>query len=261
MSDDRNNYRDLADPAEARDELRTKLDVAIFNQHGGGSVSSRWTVDSILDAVMPILAAERERVRQQAYAETIEAAAKFIRGLEDEWLDRSADGVAADLEALAPPAIPQERADGSGIYYAGGNCKVCGGPVSAYSYHNCSKDLAIPQERERPTPDVREVLKKHIVSCHSMGDTYQRLERAGDESFERGRASGLETAIEVIDNARERERLTGEKVLRARFSDLAVELEKHSNDHIRDAMPDNLGAAVEGVCADRINAILKESMG
>jgi hypothetical protein len=47
------------------------------------------------------------------------------------------------------------------------------------------------------------------------------------------------------------------KELVAKLSDLAVEMEKHSNDHIHDAMPDNLGAAVEGVCADRINAILK----
>ena len=47
------------------------------------------------------------------------------------------------------------------------------------------------------------------------------------------------------------------RALVAKFSDLAVELEKHSNDHIHDALPDNLGAAVEGVCADRINAILK----
>jgi hypothetical protein len=46
-------------------------------------------------------------------------------------------------------------------------------------------------------------------------------------------------------------------VLIAQFSDLAVEMEKHSNDHIHDALPDNVGAAVEGVCADRINAILK----
>lgn len=36
-------------------ELRTKLDAAIYNKHGGGAVSSRWTVDSILDAVMPII--------------------------------------------------------------------------------------------------------------------------------------------------------------------------------------------------------------
>ena len=43
----------------------------------------------------------------------------------------------------------------------------------------------------------------------------------------------------------------------AKFRDLAVEMEKHSNDHIHDALPDNLAAAVEGVCADRINAILK----
>ncbi len=43
----------------------------------------------------------------------------------------------------------------------------------------------------------------------------------------------------------------------AKFSDLAVELEKHSNNHIHDEIPDNLGAAVEGVCADRINEILK----
>ena len=48
--------------------------------------------------------------------------------------------------------------------------------------------------------------------------------------------------------------------LRAAFSDLAVELEKHSNDHIHDDDPaDRLGAAVEGVCADRINAILKHA--
>lgn len=45
--------------------------------------------------------------------------------------------------------------------------------------------------------------------------------------------------------------------IRARFSDLAVEMEKHSNDHIRDEdSSDRLGAAVEGVCADRIKAIL-----
>jgi hypothetical protein len=47
------------------------------------------------------------------------------------------------------------------------------------------------------------------------------------------------------------------KELIAKLSDLAVELEKHSNDHIHDEIPDNLQAAVEGVCADRINAILK----
>jgi len=52
-------------------------------------------------------------------------------------------------------------------------------------------------------------------------------------------------------------RLAAVAAMVARFSDLAVELEKHSNDHIHDA--DLLGrqAAIEGVCADRINAILK----
>lgn len=49
-----------------------------------------------------------------------------------------------------------------------------------------------------------------------------------------------------------------EQLLRTKFTDLAVELEKHSNDHIHDEIPDNLAAAVEGVCADRINAILKD---
>jgi len=45
--------------------------------------------------------------------------------------------------------------------------------------------------------------------------------------------------------------------LRTRFSDLAIELEKHSNGHIHDDDPaTKMGAAVEGVCGDRINAIL-----
>ena len=39
-------------------DLRTKLDTAIFNGHGGGSVSSRWTVDSILNAILPIITSE-----------------------------------------------------------------------------------------------------------------------------------------------------------------------------------------------------------
>jgi hypothetical protein len=44
----------------------------------------------------------------------------------------------------------------------------------------------------------------------------------------------------------------------AKLSDLAVEMEKHSNDHIHDDDPaERLGAAVEGVCADRIKAILE----
>jgi hypothetical protein len=43
-----------------------------------------------------------------------------------------------------------------------------------------------------------------------------------------------------------------------KFSDLAVELEKHSNDHIHDESDvTRAAAAVEGVCADRINAILQ----
>jgi hypothetical protein len=52
-----------------------------------------------------------------------------------------------------------------------------------------------------------------------------------------------------------------ERELIAKFSDLAVEMEKHSNDHIHDVIPDNICAAVEGVCADRINAILKPYRG
>jgi len=44
--------------------------------------------------------------------------------------------------------------------------------------------------------------------------------------------------------------------LRARFADLAVEMEKHSNDHIHDDGLRGHEAAIEGVCADRINAIL-----
>jgi hypothetical protein len=50
----------------------------------------------------------------------------------------------------------------------------------------------------------------------------------------------------------------GKHELIAKFSDLAVELEKHSNDHIHDESDvQRTAAAVEGVCADRINAILK----
>ncbi len=55
------------------------------------------------------------------------------------------------------------------------------------------------------------------------------------------------------------ERRVEQKVreLTVQFADLAVELEKHSNDHIHDEdSAERLGAAVEGVCADRINAIL-----
>ena len=48
--------------------------------------------------------------------------------------------------------------------------------------------------------------------------------------------------------------------LRAAFSDLAVEMEKHSNDHIHDKDGStSMCAAVEGVCADRINVILKHA--
>jgi hypothetical protein len=38
-------------------DLRDLLYAAIYNKHGGGSVSSQWTVNSILDAIMPIVAA------------------------------------------------------------------------------------------------------------------------------------------------------------------------------------------------------------
>lgn len=38
-------------------ELRDLLYAAIYNKHNGGSVSSQWTVNSILDAIMPIVAA------------------------------------------------------------------------------------------------------------------------------------------------------------------------------------------------------------
>jgi hypothetical protein len=55
--------------------------------------------------------------------------------------------------------------------------------------------------------------------------------------------------------------LEAQRMLRAQFADLAVEMEKHSNDHIHDDDPaERLGAAVEGVCADRINAILSHAL-
>jgi hypothetical protein len=45
--------------------------------------------------------------------------------------------------------------------------------------------------------------------------------------------------------------------VRAAFSDLAVEMEKHSNDHIASMDSDKrLAASIEGVCADRIYALL-----
>ena len=50
------------------------------------------------------------------------------------------------------------------------------------------------------------------------------------------------------------------RALIARFSDLATEMEKHSNDHIHDELPTNsVAAAVEGVCADRIRALLAQA--
>jgi hypothetical protein len=38
------------------------------------------------------------------------------------------------IRRAAAPAVE----DGTGIYYAGGKCKVCGGDVYAYSQHVCS---------------------------------------------------------------------------------------------------------------------------
>jgi hypothetical protein len=78
-----------------------------------------------------------------------------------------------------------------------------------------------------------------------------------------GDAAEAEYICDLLNIAHQQGRVSyAEEVLErlllvAQFSDLAIELEKHSNDHIHDALPDNVGAAVEGVCADRINAILK----
>lgn len=47
--------------------------------------------------------------------------------------------------------------------------------------------------------------------------------------------------------------------LRSRFIDLADDFEKHGNDRLRHIDPaERLGGAVEGVCADRIRALLAE---
>ena len=65
--------------------------------------------------------------------------------------------------------------------------------------------------------------------------------------------------LEAVLSADPQPQLTVEK-LRAKFSDLAVEMEKHSNDHIHSNNAlEGRGAAIEGVCADRIKAILREA--
>ena len=61
-----------AAPPPANDELRARLDTALFNKHGGGSVSSRWTVNSILDGIMPIIESELAQVAARARAERLE---------------------------------------------------------------------------------------------------------------------------------------------------------------------------------------------
>jgi septal ring factor EnvC (AmiA/AmiB activator) len=69
-----------------------------------------------------------------------------------------------------------------------------------------------------------------------------------DLTYEKASFSVTLSALKAAES-RERE-------LRARFSDLAVEMEKHSNDHIHDkSIESYLPAAVEGVCADRIKAL------
>jgi hypothetical protein len=153
----------MADPAETRDGLRAKLDAAIFNRHSGGSVSSRWTVDSILDAAMPIIAADRERIRQQAYAEAIRDAVlkisqtmgmiPFGETKEDQPETRVATLIRLrdEVRDLAPSAIPQ-RGELTGEKLRAVFVKLAPGIVSIL--YDCDTEVpwdAIAREMEGET--------------------------------------------------------------------------------------------------------------
>jgi hypothetical protein len=51
---------------------------------------------------------------------------------------------------------------------------------------------------ERAT--LQEILRRHIRSCKSMEETYERQSDKVGAIFERGIIAGLERAIEVADN-------------------------------------------------------------
>jgi hypothetical protein len=73
------------------------------------------------------------------------------------------------------------------------------------------------------------------------GEPYVRPKDAWDAGFASALAAKDETA----------------RQLRASLSDLVIEMQKHSNDHLRDEDATiRAQAAVEGVCADRIAALL-----
>lgn len=123
--------------------------------------------------------------------------------------------------------------------------------------------------------NLREVKNnKREESCVLRYEVIDKLRQLSDESADAGvraiekRASrewetkyaelyneSCEDASEIIKLQAELKAI--ERRVLARFSDLAVELEKHSNDHIHDDNESHvIAASVEGVCADRIKAIL-----
>lgn len=107
----------------------------------------------------------------------------------------------------------------------------------------CNCPHQIPRVAAQGTDELREFLERE--SQKVPGDPYDSW--------------ALELIREVLARLDEYD-AARDKRTREPFSDLAVEMMKHSNDHIHDESEGKrIAAATEGVCADRINAILSRA--
>jgi hypothetical protein len=215
------------------------------------------------------LAAERAK-----RGELIERAAQVIDNeialRENEHLGydhlRPIDELAEDIRALADPSAsaagPVEDQCPHG--YVWGDCAKC--PPAALSLQELVEEAGIALAEAEI-----DCGKKHSQAFAALSKIRDSI--AGTNAAVRSRA--LEEAAQFVHCGHEGPEFNTlrlgiaagisrlppsgemERMLRAKLSDLATEMEKHSNDHIHDADAYNrVGVAVEGVCADRIKAIL-----